>query len=286
MNKCTADNLDKDLSQYPVFHFAVAYEGTRYAGWQIQPETSTIQHEIEWRLNNLYGTDFAIHGTSRTDAGVHALDQHFSFIPPFRQRYTPDKLKFLLNRWLPKDIRIHTAKTESSNFHARKSAQAKSYVYAVRDCENYNPFENRYVWSVRHRLNCRRMQQAADMLKGKHDFAMFAANRGIEDYSTERHIHRLEIKQQSGHTYIVVIGASFLYKMVRSLVGYLVLQPGRLGKWTPEALEKILNSSGRPPTVQTAPAHGLFLDKVFFAEGALWNHTPTLPPYTVNFTSK
>ena len=286
MNNGTTETMDNSTPQYPVFHFAVAYEGTRYAGWQIQPETSTVQYEIEWRLNKLYDTDFAIHGTSRTDAGVHALDQHFSFIPPHPQRYTPEKIKFLLNRWLPKDIRIHTANTETPEFHARKSAQAKSYVFAIRDSENYNPFENRYVWSVRHRLNCQRMQQAADMLKGKHDFAMFAANRGVEYYSTERLIHRLEIKHQDEHTYIVVIGDSFLYKMVRSLVGYLVLQPGRLDKWTPEALEKILSSPERPPTVQTAPAHGLFLDKVFFSKDALWAHTPTLPPFTVTFTSR
>lgn len=278
--------MDKDINQHQVFHFAVAYEGTKYAGWQIQPEISTIQYEIEWRLNKLYNRKFAIHGTSRTDAGVHALDQHFSFIPPYPQRYTPEKIKYLLNRWLPKDIRIHTAKTEANNFHARKSAQAKSYVYVVRDSENYNPFENRYVWNVRHHLNCQRMQQAADMMTGKHDFAMFAANRGKQDYSTERCIHRFEIKRYDKHTYIIVIGDSFLYKMVRSLVGYLVQQPGRLDKWTPEALEHILNSPNRLPTVQTAPARGLFLDKVFFTTDAIYDYTPTLPPfYSTNITS-
>ncbi|MFW6414661.1 MAG: tRNA pseudouridine(38-40) synthase TruA, partial [Verrucomicrobiota bacterium] len=265
-----------------VFHFGVAYDGTEYAGWQVQPSAKTVQNEIEWRLARLYDVDKVnLYGTSRTDAGVHAGDQRFSFTPPTPGRFTPEKVKFLLNRWLAKDIRIHDAREEQPGFHARKSAVAKAYIYSVRYRESYNPFLNRYFWDVNYPLRFDRMERAAELLTGTHDFAAFAAKAHRDIHSTSRHIFRLEIKRLENEFYIIVIGDSFLYKMVRSLAGYLILRAGRSDEWEEKEVIRLLQGKEkeRPHFVETAPARGLFLDKVFFREDEMATYQPQLPPF-------
>lgn len=274
-----SDSLKPDSAECPVFHFGVAYDGTEYAGWQVQPAVTTVQNEIEWRLARLYNVERVnIYGTSRTDAGVHARDQRFSFTPPLLRRYTPEKLRFLLNRWLAEDIRIHDAGREAAGFHARRNARAKAYIYAVRWGENLNPFLNRYFWNVNYKLYIDRIQRAAEQLTGSNDFAAFAAKSRQDIGSTVRHVYRLEVQQQGQELYFIIVGDAFLYKMVRSLIGYLVLRAGRSDDWQENEVKSLFSSRERPHFVETAPAHGLFLDKVFFSLTDIPNYVPRLPP--------
>lgn len=265
----------------PTWHLTVAYAGTRYAGWQIQPDAKTVQGEIQRRLRHLFRDDeLTIAGTSRTDAGVHALDQHVSFRPSStaEEAISPVRLAELLNRWLPEDIRILKAALEPDNFHARHSARAKAYTYALRPGPCISPFESPFLWNARYQLDLSRMQRAATHFCGEHDFAAFSAKPSRQPESTVRTIHRFEVLPRNGHIYINIIGDSFLYKMVRTLVGYLVLTVGRGPAWTEADANELFISRKRPPHLQTAPSEGLFLARVFFQDDERRGYSPVLPP--------
>lgn len=265
----------------PTWHLTVAYAGTRYAGWQIQPDAKTVQGEIQRRLRHLFRDDaLTIAGTSRTDAGVHALDQHVSFRPSSaaEEAISPARLCELMNRWLPEDIRILKAAFAPDTFHARHSARAKAYTYTLRPGPCISPFESPFLWNAGYRLDLNRMQRGAAHFCGAHDFAAFSAKPSRQPESTVRTIHRFEVLPRNGHIYISIIGDSFLYKMVRTLVGYLVLTVGRDPSWTEADADALIFSGKRPPQLQTAPAEGLFLGRVFFRKGAHRGYAPVLPP--------
>ena len=220
----------------------------------------------------------ALHSTSRTDAGVHALDQNASFTVPLNARpVAPPRLRLLLNRWLPDDIRIVAAELAPAGFHARFSAVAKAYTYAIGLGERESPFWNRYCWWHSRPLDLARMRAAADILAGRHDFAAFAANPRRELETTVREIHRFEVLECRGKVYLNVVGDGFLYKMVRSLAGYLV-EIGGEATWRPEQTQRLLAGGQRISKVKTAPAHGLFLARVFFSPEQWREYRPLLPP--------
>jgi tRNA pseudouridine38-40 synthase len=236
-----------------------AYDGTGFAGWQSQAGGVAIQDTIEARLAEIFKTPVRIHGSGRTDAGVHARGQVFHFDAAWR--HAPEKLLAALRGGLPPTIQITSVRAVAGNFHARFSAKGKRYDYQVHLGEA-DPFTRAYCWSVSRPLDLDAMRAAADVLRGTHDFRAFTALNGPERENTVRELRRLDVSRRCRRVQIVAEASGFLYKMVRSLVGTLVaVGEGRLATGQVRA---ILAGRERVPAVQTAPAQGLFLTKVFY----------------------
>jgi tRNA pseudouridine38-40 synthase len=242
------------------FKLTIAYDGTLYAGWQLQPNGQTVQEAVEAALAKIAGRDVRIHGSGRTDAGVHARGQvaNGSFSTPLA---TATLLR-ALNANLPEDIRVVRAQEVDAKFHARFTAKGKEYRYQI-DCGAVaNPFHRVYAWHHPRPLDIATMRRAALLLKGRHDFSALSANpmRAVE--STVRTISKVSVTQEGNLLTITVVADGFLYKMVRSIVGALV-KVGE-GRMTVEQLQIIVKAKKRTELVETAPSHGLFLWRVFY----------------------
>ncbi len=274
---------DSAASKRVVWHLRIAYDGTNYHGWQIQPTAPTIQGLLQQRLRALFRLpELTVQGTSRTDAGVHALDQHASFLVP--EQPGPDAAGIMraLNGALPADIRVLDVRQEAADFNARFAAAAKSYIYCIHQGSVCSPFESRYLWHVGRTLNIAVMQSAAEVLAGTHDFASFAVNPKREIETTVKTVHRLEIIPCRDRVYIHVLGNSFLYKMVRSLVGYLCHLGKQADLVEADQVRTVLAACDRSAAADTAPAGGLFLARVFFADPEWEAYKPVLPPFLTN----
>ena len=261
------------------FHLSIAYDGTAYHGWQVQPDHPTVQGELLKRLRlMLRAPDLRIYGSSRTDAGVHALDQQVSFDADLPADMPPEEVAPRLQRWLPDDIVIKSWRICEEHFHARYDNCGKAYTYCIAPGFKPNPLFTRFFWRTPHPLDLNAMRQAAACLVGEHDFASFAVNPGKEVESTVRNLRRLEVLDSpDGLVYINAVGDSFLYKMVRSLTGYLV-HVG-YGYAAPDDAARVLEGRNRSLAADSAPACGLFLTKVFFHPDAWQNYTPLIPPF-------
>ena len=239
----------------------LAYEGRNYAGWQIQPDTRTVQGELNQALKRLYSCDIETWGCSRTDSGVHALSQMVTFHPPESPPIPVEKVHYALNQFLPPDIRILTLTEKPENFHARHAACGKAYTYVLHEGPLNSPFLNRWCWELKDRLDLAAMQDAASHLIGEKDFTAFSVHaKGQEHVDPVKTMRSFYLRREDGFLLITVIGTSFLYRMVRRFVGYLTAV-GQ-GKITPEATPGIL--TGDSFQFETAPAAGLFLEAVFF----------------------
>lgn len=266
------------------FHLSIAYDGTRYAGWQVQPSNPTVQGELLTRLRLMMrDPGLRIFGSSRTDAGVHALDQQVSFQVKLPADVDPGELGRRLNRWLPEDIYVKSCRVCEAPFHARYDNCGKAYTYCLAPGFKPNPLYVRYLWRTPHELDLDAMGEAASYLQGEHDFASFAVNPGKEVESTVRNLRRLELLQNGdGLLYVNAVGDSFLYKMVRSLVGYLV-HVGQ-GYAKPRDAIRVLEGKSRSLAADSAPARGLFLAKVFLSPEEWRDYQPVLPPFA--FTAR
>ena len=244
----------------------VAYDGTEYAGWQIQKTGLGVQQVVEEALAKLFPSQPRLHSSSRTDTGVHALGlvAHFD-LPRTEFRIPPGKLPLAINAHLPEDVRIVKASRRRAAFHARFSAAGKQYRYFVWNHPALNPLLRHQAWLVPRRLDLEAMRAAAHNLVGRHDFASFAANRDYKMASTVRTVRRCEIKRSGPLLTFIIEADGFLYKMCRGMVGTLV-QIG-LGKFKPEDIIRILESKDRRVGGMSAPAHGLVLWKVFYKAG-------------------
>ena len=238
-----------------------AYDGTDFDGWQRQPSGGAVQNHIELALTPVFDLPLQLHGSGRTDAGVHARGQCFHFDAEWLHK--PEKLVRALHSILPTSIRIMSVKSVSDDFHARFSASGKRYLY------NYylgraDPVDDRYVWACRDLpLDLKEMQAAADRLLGTHDFSAYSATHGKEnDPNPVKTISRLQLKQRGKFICLDAEGSGFLYRMVRSIAGALYAV-GR-GRLTPDDIAEILESKKRTHRIVTAPAKGLFLDRVFY----------------------
>jgi tRNA pseudouridine38-40 synthase len=238
-----------------------AYDGTDFDGWQRQPGGAAVQNHIEAALSQIFDRPLQIQGSGRTDAGVHAWGQCFHFDADWQ--HTPEKLTRALHSILPTSIRIHSVRAVSDDFHARFSVQGKRYIYRY-FLGRADPIDDRYVWACRDfPVNLQAMQAAADILTGTHDFTAYSASHGKDnDPNPVKTVTRLELKQRGKHLRLDAEGSGFLYRMVRSFAGALYAV-GR-GRLTPEDIETILASRERTHRIVTAPAKGLFLDKVFY----------------------
>ena len=238
-----------------------AYDGTDFDGWQRQPSGGAVQNHIEAALTQVFDMPLQLHGSGRTDAGVHARGQCFHFDAEWLHK--PEKLVRALHSILPTSIRINSVKSVSDDFHARFSVSGKRYLY------NYylgraDPVDDRYVWACRDLpLDLNEMQVAADRLLGTHDFSAYSATHGKEnDPNPVKTVSRLQLKQRGKFICLDAEGSGFLYRMVRSIAGALYAV-GR-GRLTPDDIAEILESKKRTHRIVTAPAKGLFLDKVFY----------------------
>lgn len=236
-----------------------AYDGGPFAGWQSQTGGTAVQDTIERRLAEIFGQAVRIHGSGRTDAGVHARGQVFHFDAAWR--HGTGKLLAALRAGLPPAIQIKSIQEVPSSFHARFSVTGKRYVYHLR-LGDADPFTRPYCWPVFKPLDLAAMQAAAEVLRGTHDFRAFAAVNGPEREDTVRDLRRLDVAGRGRAIRITAEANGFLYKMVRSLAGVLVaVGEGRL---TPAEVGRILAGGRRVPAVHTAPPQGLFLERVFY----------------------
>ena len=236
-----------------------AYDGTSFAGWQSQAGGTAIQDVIEARLAQIFKTPLRIHGSGRTDSGVHALGQVFHFDAEWR--HDPEKLLAAFRIGLPPAIQIKSVRAAPKTFHARFDATGKRYSYHLH-LGDADPFRRPFAWSVFKPLDVSAMRAAAGILKGKHDFRSFTALNGPERDDTVRELRRLDVAQRGRRITITAEADGFLYKMVRSLAG--VLEAVGEGKLTPSQVRAILHARERTAAVHTAPAQGLFLVKVFY----------------------
>jgi tRNA pseudouridine38-40 synthase len=242
------------------YKIIVSYDGTAYHGWQIQPNGRSIQDELEKVVKRLTGSAVKVHGSGRTDQGVHAVGQvaHFDL----EREFPLTAIRHGLNGMLPPDIRIMDAAFAAPDFHARHSATGKVYRYYIWNGEILPPILRHYRTHCRHRLDVTAMADAARALEGVHDFAAFTANPKREVESTIRDIRELKVCKRGREILIVANGSGFLYKMVRSLAGFL-MRVGD-GSLKPEQATEILASRERTARVETAAPEGLFLWKVFY----------------------
>lgn len=248
------------------YKLTLQYDGTKLNGWQKQGNTdNTIQGKLEAILERMYGQYVEIHGSGRTDAGVHALGQVANFhVPEVSsgekvKAYSTEEIKSTLNEYLSKDIRVLNIETVDERFHARLTAKAKTYEYRIDNGEIANVFQRKYVMREETPLNLEAMRQAAGYLIGTHDFKTFCANKKMKK-STVRTIYSIHIDEKDGIVSIKYNGNGFLYNMVRILTGTLI-EVGR-GKRKPEEIQAIINAQDRGAAGFTAPAQGLFLVEV------------------------
>jgi tRNA pseudouridine38-40 synthase len=241
----------------------LAYDGSEFSGWQVQPDAATIQGTLASAIGRVTGEKVLPQGSGRTDAGVHALAQVATFAT--ESPIPAQNLVKALNDILPPSIRVLEAAEAPPDFHARKSAHAKTYRYRMYRGAICPPFLARYVWHYPYPLDEDAMQRAASLVIGEHDFTSFAAvdsERGREDetISNVRQIFASTWERTGEELIYVVRGSGFLHHMVRNLVGTFVL----VGKGTsiPENITEILAARNRSAAGATAPAGGLYLVSV------------------------
>lgn len=243
----------------PRYKLTIEYAGTRYSGWQIQKNARTVAGEIDQAVRTVTGRkDFELYGSGRTDAGVHASGQvaHLDVATSL----PPESLRRKLNDELPADIHIISATVVPHRFHARHDAVARRYVYQV--STRRTAFAKPYVWWVREPLDLERMRRAAASFVGMHDFSAFAVAERDEEKSTQVLLERLDLVEDGALILVVVEGSHFLWRMVRRLVGVLVAV-GR-GELSEKEAAALLRGRSELPAKLTAPASGLFLERVCY----------------------
>ncbi len=239
----------------------ITYQGTAYAGWQRQKNGPSVQEEIEKAIELGMGQKIGITGASRTDAGVHALCQRAHF--DIETSIPPEKFPFVLNRYLPRDIRVLKARRVADDFHARFMTQGKQYCYRIFNARQGTALLRDFTYHIPVELDTPAMERAARYLVGTHDFKAFAATGGSAK-TTVRTISRVELTREAEVITFRVWGNAFLYNMVRIIAGTLVYVG--LHKLPEDVIAQVLSGGRRVDLGITAPPQGLILEKVFYAE--------------------
>lgn len=235
----------------------VAYDGTNYCGWQVQPGQRTIEGELNKALSELLKEEIHVIGASRTDAGVHGLGNIAVFDTD--SRIPGEKFSYALNQRLPEDIVVNHSEEVDPAYHPRKCSSVKTYEYQIWNHPFPNPMNRRYSAFVYVPLDEKRMQQAADHLVGEHDFTSFCSV-ATQVESKVRTIYSLNVSREGELITIRVQGNGFLYNMVRIIAGTLI-KVGQ-GAIEPEQLPKILAAMDRQAAGPTAPPEGLTLVEI------------------------
>lgn len=238
----------------------LAYDGTEFHGWQIQPALPTIQGTLQNVLGEIEGRPVHVDGSGRTDAGVHALAQTAAF--SIENPIPLANLKKAINRLLPPEIRVLSVEEREAGFHPRYDARSKTYEYRIFRGEVCAPFERRYVYHRPYPLDAGRITDAASVFEGEHDFSAFAASdiRDLEGGSKVRTVFSSIARAEGDRLTYRVRGSGFLKHMVRNLVGTL-LECGK-GNLTAEQIRALLEPGCNVKAGPTAPARGLFLVEV------------------------
>ncbi len=234
----------------------VAYDGTAYCGWQVQPGVVTIESELNRCLSDLLKEDIQVIGASRTDSGVHAMGNIAVF--DTTARMPAEKVSYALNQRLPEDIRIQKSEEVPIDWHPRHQNSRKTYEYRIYRGEFPMPVKRLYSLFTYHKLNVEAMQLAAGFFVGEHDFKSFCQV-GAQVESTVRTIYDLTVEEQGAELVIRVTGNGFLYNMVRIIAGTL-MEVGQ-GKKKPEDIPLIIEAKNRQAAGPTAPPQGLMLVK-------------------------
>lgn len=249
----------------------LAFDGTRYHGWQVQANAITVQQRFQDAVEKVFGSRLDVTGCSRTDAGVHAND----YICNFRTCATIpcDAIMRALNAHLPQDIAVTSCREVSQAFHPRYYACGKEYVYKIFNASYRDPFTRNYSFYYPRRLDCEKLNDAAQGFCGKHDFAAFRSSGAAshhrpeesEGSDTVRTIFGASVTRNGDMVEFRVRGDGFLYNMVRIMTGTLLFVAQGKIKSIPDVIE----SRDRKRAGATAPAHGLYLNRVFYDEDAL-----------------
>ena len=244
------------------YRIILQYEGTKYQGWQRQDSTdNTIQGKIEAILYKWSGEEIEIHGSGRTDAGVHARGQVANF--HIDQKICPNEKTAMeyLNQYLPEDVRVLSAEEMPDRFHSRLLAVRKTYSYSVDMAPKKSVFERKYVWGLGEHLDLAAMRMAAEYFVGEHDFKSFcSAKTQVTD--TTRTVYSLDLWKEGNQVKLRITGNGFLYNMVRIMVGT-VLDIG-LGRKSIDSIPQALATQNRHLAGRTAPASGLYLCDVYY----------------------
>lgn len=239
------------------YRLTIAYDGSRFFGWERQPDKDTIQGKLEAVLGALQGHPVNVIGAGRTDAGVHARAMTASVVLDVTE--TPDAIRDYLNRYLPDAIAVREVKEAAPRFHARYNALGKTYRYTCHTGPVKPVFDRKYVALLDYDPDVEKMRQAAAYLLGENDFASFCGNPRMKK-STVRLVDHIAIERRKDRVVFTFHGTGFLQNMVRIMVGTL-LEVGR-GYWTPEQVRDILAAKDRKQAGPTAPPEGLCLMKV------------------------
>jgi tRNA pseudouridine38-40 synthase len=232
----------------------IAYDGTRYCGWQLQPGKPTVEGTINRALSKLTREEIQVTGASRTDAGVHALGNVAVF--DTESRIPAEKICPAINQWLPEDIRVQNSVEVPLDFHPRRVNCRKTYQYRILNRKTALPKERMYSDFVYYPLDVKMMQKAACYLVGEHDFKSFCSVR-TQARETIRTIYQLDVLKEQDIITITIVGNGFLYNMVRIIAGTLI-EAGR-GAIAPDRIMEIREACDRSFAGPTAPPQGLTL---------------------------
>lgn len=239
----------------------VAYDGTNYCGWQVQPNGVTIEEVLNKAICRLTGEEIQVIGASRTDSGVHALGNVAVF--DTESRIPAERFSYALNQRLPEDIVVVKSEEVSKEWHPRYQNSLKTYEYHIMNTKIPIPTKRLYNCFVSFDLDVKRMRQGAEYLLGEHDFAAFCCIR-TNAKTTVRTITDLQIEQNGEEIIIRITGNGFLYNMVRIIAGVLI-RVGR-GFYEPEKVRELLEGRERKKEAVTAPAQGLCLVGIVYEE--------------------
>lgn len=237
----------------------IAYDGTKYSGWQRQNNARTVQGAIEKALKKIMKKEITIHGSGRTDAGVHALEQIASFKADFTMPV--DRIPIALNSIIPQDIVIKKAEDVDMNFHARYSAKGKKYIYKIYNDKIRNPIYINYSYFIHRNIDLNKLIEASKYFIGEHDFKGFMTSGGNVK-TTFRTIYNISIYTEGNFIVLEYDGNGFLYNMVRIITGTLL--DVSYNKIDIKNLEDIIKSGNRKKAGHRAPAQGLYLAEVYY----------------------
>lgn len=245
------------------FKLTIAYDGTGYAGWQLQKNAISVQQRVEEAFRKLFSDVARVHSSSRTDAGVHAMGMvaHVD-IPRAELKMDERQLLLAVNSFLPEDVRLNEVRKIKPDFHARFDAKKKQYRYVIWNHPAMNPLLRNRAWQVAVPLDFERMQKASKLFVGKKDFQSFASAHEYKMETTVRRVTGCKVYQRGSELTVVIEGEGFLYKMCRGIVGTLVLVGQR--KLTQKDIREIFRKRDRQVAGMNAPACGLTLWRVFY----------------------
>ncbi len=266
-------HLNSGLLNMHKYKMVLEYDGANYRGWQAQKNAKSVQGTLKRAAEKYLGETVDIQGAGRTDAGVHALAQTAHL--ETSRAVEPETLRAGINCNLPETIAVLSMENAPPRFHARHHATSRSYLYLI--SRRRSAIARKHAWCIEDGLDCGKMKQALGVFRGFHDFVSFADKRMEKGSSTTVDIEGVRLEEFGNVIAIRIVGSHFLWKMVRRIIGVTV-EAGR-GAFTEGDIEQMLLSYSETPKKFTAPAHGLYLEKVLYEGDTLPEIKPPISLY-------